>query len=133
MNVRYNTYLDERRTPKCTECGLTVETCNCEFPAEMADYRLWSHEGLMIRAIIAQVHEDRTVAPDTRYLTTRLIVAVAKMMDDFRKLQLNDQDGVTTPAQILRDGIDVGTLAVRLVCQQQPGVPYRPKQAFEEE
>lgn len=122
---RINTYFDPRtQIIKCTECGLSLDLCQCEDISLLAHTRLWSAEGVVVKRIMDQLGADRQMKPDNQYNLVYLQRAQGVLAE---KMIAISQGINCSPQEVLEASIRVALLAIRIAVEGDGDFSYHPE------
>lgn len=127
---RYCTYLDSHLREHCSECGLMLDSCQCQNLNDNAHTRLWSDDGQMIRAIRGELQQAREAFPHTRYMLTALMEEVGELA---QALMEHSRGENKTAAEVFHEAIQVATMAIRIGTEGDSDFSYESFVIFGEE
>jgi len=118
--MRICTFLDPRQKERCTECGITIDLCQCRDVNQSAYERTQTPEGEFLRAIEAEtVHFERT---------THRFESLVKLVGELGvKLVSNADTGSPAPSDIYQTLAKIGAVTVKLGSGGTDEYPYIPE------
>ena len=114
MPDRSCTYINPYGAAACTECGRDIPTCTCVNPDHSAQERLHSVDGLVFRMIRDELIAAREKFPDNRHQFDAMIEEVGEAA---QALMEHDRQLGTSPQEILRELVQVATMAIRVATE----------------
>ena len=121
MPDRSCTYLDPHNIPACTECGSGVDLCICVRPDDMAHERLTSLDGIVITMVRGELAAARGKFPTSLHHLAALMEEVGELA---QALMEHDRDGSQTIAMVLREAVQVATMAIRVATEGDDNFAY---------
>lgn len=122
MNERSCTFLDPQLQERCTECGVTIDLCLCVNINDSAHERLASPDGLVITMIRGELQAARKQFPRTTHMLAALMEEVGELA---QAMMEHDVDGSQTTAQVLREAVQVATMAIRVATEGDENFVYQ--------
>lgn len=129
MTERSCTYYDHRRRACCTECGQPIDLCACEDPDHYAQTRLWTEDGIMIRAIRAELQQARQKFPVPKHMLAAMFEEVGELANAL----IEHETGNKTAAEIFQEAVQVAVTAIRVATEGDTDFQYEPYAVFARE
>ena len=121
MTERSCIYYDPYTKPCCTECGSDLQLCQCQNPDEAAHQRITSPDGVVMSLIMGELTAERADSPDT----THLLATLSKSMGELSQSMVeHDRAQGTSAQEVLRDAVQVATMAIRIATEGDENFLY---------
>ncbi len=121
MTERSCIYYDPRNKPCCTECGSDLTLCTCANPDEAAHQRLTSRDGVIVSLIMGELQAVRAQSPGQQHHLANLTKEAGELAHSMIQHDLG-QSG--SPQEVLRDAIQVATIAIRIATEGDDNFLY---------
>ena len=121
MTKRTCTYLDPHNTLTCSECGKSVEMCQCVNPDDSAHERLHSNDGLVFNLIRGELSAARKMFPESTHMLVALMEEVGELS---QAMMEHDRDGSQTVQMVLREAVQVACMAIRVATEGDENFSY---------
>ena len=116
------TYTDPYGQECCTECGATVDLCQCVNPEHSAHERHHTPDGVVIKMILGELKAARAQFPGT----THMLAALTEEVGELNQAMIeHDRDGSQTVAQVLREAVQTATMAIRVATEGDENFVYQ--------
>jgi hypothetical protein len=121
MTERTCTYHDPWNQLRCTECAAIVDLCLCANVGLSAHERLTSADGIVLSMIRGELNAARGQFPDS----THMMVALMEEVGELSQAMIDhDRDGSKTAQQVLREAVQVATMAIRVAVEGDDNFAY---------
>ena len=121
MTDRTCAYRDPHNMLNCTECGKSVELCQCVNPDGSAHERLHSTDGLVFTLIRGELNAARKTFPESTHQLAALMEEVGELA---QALMEHDRDGSQTIQMVLRECVQVACMAIRVATEGDDNFSY---------
>lgn len=119
--TRTCTYVDPHNIQRCTECGITTDLCLCMNVEGFAHDRLHSPDGIVMTLVRGELDAARGKFPDSTHQLAALMEEVGELA---QALMEHDRDGAQTIAMVLREAVQVASMAIRLATEGDNNFKY---------
>lgn len=120
------TYYDNQRRLRCTECGIGVDLCQCDDPDHRAHVRVWSEDGLVIRAIFAELQEARRKHPVPKHM----LAALTEETGEVANALIEHELGTKPATDVFKEAVQVAVCALRIAVEGDTEFTYEPYAIF---
>ncbi len=115
------TYLNKHHTVCCTECGLSIDLCQCVEPDAIAEHRLTSPDGLVFMMIRDELKAAREAFPENTHKLAALVEEVGELA---QAMIQHDRHLGTSVQEVLREAIQVAAMGVRVAVEGDDNFLY---------
>lgn len=120
--TRTCSYSDPQNMGRCTECGITLDLCLCANVNLSAHQRLNSADGIIISMVRGELDAARKQFPET----THMLAALTKNVGELAQAMMeHDRDSSQTTQQVLREAVQVATMAIRIAAEGDENFVYQ--------
>ena len=119
--MRDCTYLNKHNIECCTECGSSIDLCQCIEPSQKAERRLTSVDGLIFIMIRDELKSAREKFPENTHKLAALVEEVGELA---QAMIQHDRQLGTTVQEVLREAIQVAAMAVRVAAEGDDNFLY---------
>lgn len=120
--MRTCTFLDPQNMERCTECGVTVDLCLCANVDLSAHNRLNSTDGMIMTMVRGELDAARSQFPETTHMLAALMEEVGELA---QAMMEHDRDGSQTTQEVLREAVQVATMAIRVAAEGDENFVYQ--------
>lgn len=121
MIDRTCTFLDQHRMQRCTECSATIDLCLCVDVDVQALDRLTSPDGIVISMVRGELDAARKKFPDNLHQLVALMEEVGELA---QAMMEHDRDGSQTIQMVLREAVQVASMAIRVATEGDENFSY---------
>lgn len=119
--MRACTYVDDHAMERCTECGVSIDLCNCDYEAS-ARARNNTADGEVIKMIYGELRAARASFPET----THMLVALGEEYGELCQAMIDhDRSQAKSTNEVLREAVQVATMAIRVATEGDDNFLYQ--------
>lgn len=119
--MRSCTYANPYNTQCCTECGQSVELCQCVNHDQAAHDRLTSPDGLVFIMVRDELRSARGAFPGTTHALAALVEEVGELAE---ALMEHDRKQGTSVSEVLREAVQVACMGIRIAVEGDENFAY---------
>lgn len=121
MTERSCTYMDPYNATRCTECGRDLPLCECVRPDDIAHDRIHSADGVVLAMVKGELIAARKKFPESTHQLAALMEEVGELA---QAMMEHDRDGSQTIAMVLREAVQVASMAIRIATEGDDNFAY---------
>lgn len=114
-------YRDPWNIARCTECNVTVDLCQCVNVANSAHERLSGPDGIVMAMVRGELIAARQQFPGSTHMLAALMEEVGELA---QAMIDHDRGGSQTAIQVLREAVQVASMAVRIAVEGDDNMVY---------
>lgn len=119
--MRTCTYLNKHHVECCTECALGIDFCQCVDPNAIAEDRLTSADGLMLKLVRDELKAAREAFPGKTHMLCAMVEEVGELA---QAIMQHDRQQGTSAQEVLREAVQVATMAIRVAVEGDDNFLY---------